>query len=169
MAGEDGVLEFIRHHAELIIRRPVNRDGVVRSCAQLLADYRRTRCCVGGKKKTQKANAAQKEKLERQPNLYIMDIDKRKKIYMKTVWRMRQAFCFSGKCIPDGCNFSGYYSDSLQAELQSLHNEHQSVNNRRHFIQRSKGCTLLMFSVTHLDICVVMMSLWSRGAKDDIS
>lgn len=40
LSGEDGVLQLVRHHRELVVRRPVNGNGVVRSRAQLLPDAR---------------------------------------------------------------------------------------------------------------------------------
>lgn len=45
LAGGDGVLEFIRNHAEFILRCPVDRDGVVRRRAKLLADGGSVRSC----------------------------------------------------------------------------------------------------------------------------
>lgn len=29
LSGEDGVLQLVRHHRELVVRRPVDGDGVV--------------------------------------------------------------------------------------------------------------------------------------------
>lgn len=40
LPGEDGVLQLVRHHRELIVRRPVDGDGVVGGRAQLLPDGR---------------------------------------------------------------------------------------------------------------------------------
>lgn len=45
LAGEYGILEFIWHDGELIIRCPVNCDCVIWSCRQFLADYWRIWCC----------------------------------------------------------------------------------------------------------------------------
>lgn len=38
LSSEDGVLELIGHHCEFIVRCPVDSDGVIGSCAQLLPD-----------------------------------------------------------------------------------------------------------------------------------
>lgn len=43
LPSEDGVLKLVRHHTELVVRCPVNSDGVVGGCAQLLSDTRRVR------------------------------------------------------------------------------------------------------------------------------
>lgn len=45
LSGEDGVLQLVRHHRKLVVRRPVDGDGVVGGRAQLLPDGRGVGCC----------------------------------------------------------------------------------------------------------------------------
>lgn len=46
LASVDGVLQLIGGDAELILRRPVDSDGVVGGGAQLLSYRRRVGCCA---------------------------------------------------------------------------------------------------------------------------
>lgn len=38
LSGEDGVLQLVRDHTELIIRRPVDSNGIIRSCTELFSN-----------------------------------------------------------------------------------------------------------------------------------
>ena len=48
LPGEDGVLELIGADAELVLRDPVDCDGVMGGRAELLTHRRRVRCCREG-------------------------------------------------------------------------------------------------------------------------
>lgn len=55
LPGEDGVLEFVRHHRKFIIRCPVDSDGVVGRRAQLLP-YARSVGSYEGQKEASLSN-----------------------------------------------------------------------------------------------------------------
>lgn len=38
LSGKDGVLQLVRDHTELIIRRPVDGNGIIRSCTELFSN-----------------------------------------------------------------------------------------------------------------------------------